>query len=179
MQYSIKSCPYWIRSWWNVWDDVEEWCTIIYIQLLIRSRPRGRSSRRGGLEYGLVLEGRTASRSLSAVGFWQRCKLHQQNFIHLKKFFCYWRWPVKHREQTRCSLRHWDWELSSGYTVTDLHCRGPWPMYICSCTLCLWWILSECCNACEQLLGDLLFRKNEFDKAMSEFQKLLQEKPGY
>jgi len=33
-------------------------------------------------------------------------------------------------------------------------------------------------SVCDQLLGDLLFRKNEFDKAMTEFQKLLQEKPG-
>ena len=32
---------------------------------------------------------------------------------------------------------------------------------------------------CEQLLGDLLFRKNEFDEAMTKFQKLLQDKPGH
>jgi len=31
---------------------------------------------------------------------------------------------------------------------------------------------------CEQLMGDLLFRKNEFDKAMTEFRKLMQDKPG-
>jgi len=40
-------------------------------------------------------------------------------------------------------------------------------------------ITNKYCDVCEQLLGDLLFRQNEFDKAMSEFQKLLQEKPGY
>jgi len=39
--------------------------------------------------------------------------------------------------------------------------------------------LNKCCCVCEQLLGDLLFRKNEYDEAMAQFRKLLQDKPGY